>query len=73
MVAIDDVYGGTNRYFNRVATPAMNISFTMADLAKPGALAAAITEKPRVCILYYVLSADLLSSSSSWFGLVLTD
>src|SRR5687768_4590788 len=32
VITMDDVYGGTNRYFRRVATPANNFRFTFADL-----------------------------------------
>lgn len=31
IITIDDVYGGTNRYFNRVANPANNMSFSFVD------------------------------------------
>lgn len=48
VVVIDDVYGGTNRFFNRVATNTMNITFSMTDLTKDGALAAAITDKTKM-------------------------
>lgn len=42
VISIDDVYGGTNRYFNKVARPSNNLEFTMVDFTKPGALEAAI-------------------------------
>jgi len=42
VICCDDVYGGTNRYFSRVATPANGMKFTMVDLNKEGALEQAI-------------------------------
>lgn len=48
VITIDDVYGGTNRYFNRVATPANNISFSFVDFSKEGALEAAFTPKTKL-------------------------
>jgi cystathionine gamma-lyase len=48
VITVDDVYGGTNRYFNRVATPANNMSFSMVDFCAPGAIEAAITPKTKL-------------------------
>lgn len=31
---MDDVYGGTQRYFRRIATPLMNMTFNFTDLSK---------------------------------------
>ena len=42
VVCIDDVYGGTQRYFRRIAAPSYGVEFTYADFTAPGALAAAI-------------------------------
>jgi cystathionine gamma-lyase len=42
VISVDDVYGGTNRYFNRVARPANNLDFTMVDFTVEGAMEAAI-------------------------------
>lgn len=42
VISVDDVYGGTNRYFDKVARPSNNLDFTMVDFTKPGALEAAI-------------------------------
>jgi len=42
VISVDDVYGGTNRYFNRVARPSNNIEFSMVDFTKEGELEAAI-------------------------------
>ena len=33
IVAMDDLYGGTNRYFRKVAKPQMNIDTTFVDMA----------------------------------------
>jgi len=48
VISIDDVYGGTNRYFTRVAKPANDMKFSFVDLTKPGALQAAITPRTRM-------------------------
>jgi cystathionine gamma-lyase len=48
IISIDDVYGGTNRYLNRVAKPANNMQVSMVDILKAGALEAAITDKTRM-------------------------
>jgi cystathionine gamma-lyase len=47
VVSMDDVYGGTQRYFNRVATP-QGLKFTFADLTIAGELEKAITDKTKV-------------------------
>mmetsp|Transcript_16303 Transcript_16303/g.29302 ORF Transcript_16303/g.29302 Transcript_16303/m.29302 type:complete len:399 (-) Transcript_16303:254-1450(-) len=48
VVSIDDVYGGTNRFFTRVAKPGSALSFTFADLTQPGALENAINPKTKM-------------------------
>ena len=48
VITIDDVYGGTNRYFSQVAKPAMNISFSFVDFTKPGEIEAAFNEKTKL-------------------------
>jgi len=42
IISVDDVYGGTNRYLNRVAKPSMGLETSMIDFTVPGALEAAI-------------------------------
>ena len=42
VVCIDDVYGGTQRYFRRVVVPTCAISFEFCDMAKPGELEATV-------------------------------
>jgi len=36
VILSDDVYGGSNRYLNRVAAPAAGLTCTIADLSQPG-------------------------------------
>jgi cystathionine gamma-lyase len=48
IISVDDVYGGTNRYFNRVAVPTMNVSVSFIDMNEPGALKNAITPKSKL-------------------------
>jgi cystathionine gamma-lyase len=47
IVSIDDVYGGTQRYFNNVASR-FGVTFTFADMTKEGALQAAITPQTKL-------------------------
>eukprot|EP01090_Pellita_catalonica_P009119 TRINITY_DN20183_c0_g1_i1.p1 TRINITY_DN20183_c0_g1~~TRINITY_DN20183_c0_g1_i1.p1 ORF type:complete len:422 (+),score=71.76 TRINITY_DN20183_c0_g1_i1:54-1268(+) len=47
VVAMDDCYGGTYRYFTKIATP-MGIDFTFVDLNTEGALEKAITPKTKL-------------------------
>mmetsp|Transcript_43286 Transcript_43286/g.70405 ORF Transcript_43286/g.70405 Transcript_43286/m.70405 type:complete len:397 (+) Transcript_43286:55-1245(+) len=48
VISIDDVYGGTNRYFSRVARPASGLKFSFVDLTKKGALAAAVNGRTKM-------------------------
>lgn len=43
VVCSDDVYGGTNRYLNRVAVPAQGLVVSMVDLTNADVVASAIT------------------------------
>eukprot|EP01114_Cavostelium_apophysatum_P017625 TRINITY_DN528_c0_g1_i1.p1 TRINITY_DN528_c0_g1~~TRINITY_DN528_c0_g1_i1.p1 ORF type:complete len:388 (-),score=79.68 TRINITY_DN528_c0_g1_i1:91-1254(-) len=47
IITIDDVYGGTSRYFNKVSAPHAHLQFSFVDLTKEGALEAAWTEKTK--------------------------
>jgi len=46
-VCIDDVYGGTQRYFNKVASH-FGMHFTFADLANPALLRTHMTDKTKL-------------------------
>lgn len=48
IISVDDVYGGTQRYFRRVATPAMNHSFSFVDFNKDGEFENAINDKTKL-------------------------
>ncbi len=48
IVAMDDVYGGTFRLFERVRKESADLSFTYVDLTQPENLEAAITDKTRL-------------------------
>ncbi len=48
VVAMDDLYGGTRRLFERVRRKSAGLDFIYADLSKPGALEAAITPETRL-------------------------
>ena len=48
IIAMDDVYGGTFRLFERVRKDSANLSFTYTDLTKPENLEAAITPETKM-------------------------
>ena len=48
IISVDDVYGGTNRYFNRVAKPTMSIDISFVDFNQPAALESAITPRTKM-------------------------
>jgi cystathionine beta-lyase/cystathionine gamma-synthase len=48
VVAMDDLYGGTRRLFERVRKRSAGLQFTYADLSRPGALAAALRADTRM-------------------------
>eukprot|EP00456_Euglypha_rotunda_P050107 TRINITY_DN4020_c0_g1_i14.p1 TRINITY_DN4020_c0_g1~~TRINITY_DN4020_c0_g1_i14.p1 ORF type:complete len:394 (+),score=38.39 TRINITY_DN4020_c0_g1_i14:102-1283(+) len=48
VISIDDVYGGTQRFFKRVSSATMGIKFKFVDFTKKGALEAAITPKTKL-------------------------
>ncbi len=48
VVAMDDLYGGTNRLFNQVKKRSSGLQFTFADLTNLHALEEAITEKTKL-------------------------
>jgi cystathionine gamma-lyase len=48
VVCIDDVYGGTQRYFRRVVQPTYGITFSFVDLTVDGELEKAVTEKTKM-------------------------
>ncbi|AMN45995.1 cystathionine beta-lyase [Steroidobacter denitrificans] len=48
IVAMDDLYGGTFRLFERVRRRTANLEITFADLAQPGALEAAVRADTRM-------------------------
>ncbi len=48
VVAMDDLYGGSYRLFERVRTRSAGLSFSFADLTDPAAFEAAITPKTKL-------------------------
>jgi cystathionine gamma-lyase len=48
VITVDDVYGGTNRYFNKVSAVASGLTFSFVDFTKDGSLEAAFTEKTKL-------------------------
>ena len=48
VIAMDDLYGGTYRLFDKVKTRSSNLSFSFIDMSKPQNIEAAITPKTRM-------------------------
>jgi len=48
VISVDDVYGGTQRYFRRISAVSSGISYTFVDFTKEGALEGAFTEKTKL-------------------------
>ena len=48
IVSVDDVYGGTNRYFSQVAMPSANVSTTFVDFSDLDAVEKAIRPNTRI-------------------------
>lgn len=48
VIAMDDLYGGTNRLFSKVRQRTSNLSFTFADLTDTNKLEKAITDKTKM-------------------------
>lgn len=48
VIALDDLYGGTYRLFERVRKPAANLQFTFMDMADPAKIEAAIKPNTRM-------------------------
>jgi cystathionine gamma-lyase len=48
VIALDDLYGGTYRLFERVRKPAANLQFTFMDMADPTRIEAAIQPNTRM-------------------------
>jgi cystathionine gamma-lyase len=48
VVSIDDVYGGTNRFFRRVSTPASGLQYTFVDFTDEKAFEAAFTAQTKL-------------------------
>lgn len=48
VVAMDDLYGGSGRLFNRVRTRSAGLGFSYADLSQPGALEASLQDDTRM-------------------------
>jgi len=48
VISVDDVYGGTQRYFRRVVSRTAGLTFSFIDFNQEGAFEAAITDKTRL-------------------------
>lgn len=53
IICMDDVYGGTRRYFSRIAAR-HGLEFTYSDFSKAGELEAAISPKTKVCLALHI-------------------
>jgi cystathionine gamma-lyase len=52
VVCTADVYGGTQRFFNRIAAPTYGMTFSFVDTSVPGALAAELAAQPRAKLVW---------------------
>lgn len=52
VVSTADVYGGTQRYFRRIATPTYGMTFSFVDTSVPGALAAELALHPNTKMVW---------------------
>lgn len=48
VISVDDVYGGTQRYFKRIATNTNNLQFSFIDFNTEGEFESTITEKTKL-------------------------
>ena len=48
IICIDDVYGGTQRYFRQVVTPNSGMMFSFMDLSEPSKIQDAIKENTKL-------------------------
>ena len=52
IVCTSDVYGGTQRFFNRIAAPTYGMTFSFVDTAQPGALAQELAKYPKTKMVW---------------------
>ena len=52
VVCTADVYGGTQRYFRRIAAPTYGMTFSFVDTSVPGALAAELVAHPNTRLVW---------------------
>ena len=52
VVCVDDVYGGTQRYFRRIAAPVYGLTFDFVDVAQPGARERAVAANARTRMVW---------------------
>ena len=65
IISGDDIYGGTGRYFNRIAAPTYDFSFSYVDLTTPENFDSNCTEKTKV-VQSYIRMLTYLKSFSGW-------
>ena len=56
VIAMDDLYGGSYRLFERVRTRSAGLSFSYVDMTDPAAFEAAITEKTRCVVIESIVN-----------------
>lgn len=52
VICTADVYGGTQRYFRRIAAPTYGMTFSFVDTSVPGALAAELAARPATRLVW---------------------
>jgi len=52
IVCTADLYGGSQRFFNRIAAPTYGMTFSFVDTSVPGALAAELARQPKTKLVW---------------------
>lgn len=69
VITIDDVYGGTNRFFSRISAVNSGIIYEFVDMSVEGALEKAFKPNTKVKEDLFFFQKIDLDFFQSWFGL----
>ena len=61
VIACDDMYGGTNRYFRTIASPQMQLNIKLCPLTDLDEVASLVTDKTAVRHISFFLALHMLS------------
>lgn len=62
VLVIDDVYGGTQRYFRKIVSQVQHTDFTFADFTNPEVFKSSFKENTKVIMDLIVASVDGISN-----------